>query len=67
MVYFISSVGARIDAANWTIPGFIAIPYLTKIIDENLDPAAIGTEFSQRFLTSYEEKIKALYFYTTGP
>lgn len=53
--------GARIGAANWTIPGFMNIPYLIKIIDENLDSAAIDTEFLQRFLTNNEKEVNALF------
>lgn len=53
--------GARIGAANWTIPGFMPIPYLTKIIDKSINTAEIDAEFSQGFFKNDEEEIKKLF------
>ncbi len=55
--------GTRIGAANWTIPGFMPIPYLAKIINRNISPAEIDTKFSQGFLENDEEEVKKLFAY----
>lgn len=53
--------GARIGTANWTIPGFMPIPYLAEIIDKNINLAEIDAEFSKGFLENDEEEIKKLF------
>lgn len=53
--------GARIGAANWTIPGFMPIPYLEEIIDKNISPAEIDAEFSKGFLENDEKEVKKLF------
>lgn len=53
--------GARIGTANWTIPGFMSIPYLAEIIDKNISPAEIDAEFSQGFLENDEEEVRKLF------
>lgn len=53
--------GTRIGAANWTIPGFMPIPYLAEIIDKNISKAEIDAEFSQGFLENDEEEVKKLF------
>lgn len=53
--------GARIGGANWTIPGFMPIPYLAEIIDKNICSAEINAEFSKNFLKNDEEEVKKLF------
>lgn len=53
--------GVRIGTANWTIPGFMPIPYLVEIIDKDISPAEIDTEFSQGFLENDEKEVKKLF------
>lgn len=53
--------GARVGAANWTIPGFMPIPYLVQIIDKDINPSKIDAKFSQDFLENDEKEIKKLF------
>lgn len=55
------AAGARIGAANWTIPDFMPIPYLTEIIDKNISAAEIDAAFSKGFLENDEEELKQLF------
>ena len=53
--------GVRIGNANWTLPGFLPIPFLDKIIDNNYDDSYIDDYFTQVFLQNNEEEVKKLF------
>lgn len=52
--------GSRIGKANWTIPGFMPIPFLLRIIDDDYDASKIDDYFTQSFLCDDEKEVKEL-------